>query len=797
MIVKHSQKGIAMIAALGFMMITLAFIGTLLVVNISNKRLNAYNMQSTQAQLAAEAGIDQSVFTLWHVASSSIEALKGLNYKKSVEDYREYWSNLDPPLESAFTEDKDGNKIPIFGDPISITGSLSNGTNYQVAVSRKDIGSKSTLRMVATSHLGNETTKRLSQDFSIEFPPFELDFALLTDMVNCTFCHAAFISMEAGYSFDHGDNQVDFLVNITNEENRKDAATGTERVRVASLTQLMAEPGKTGNGAGEKIRANTLVGGTIYTRGLQNIISPCDGGFGCKDGVFGPSYQISDGEIQPLIVNETYQEFGNKPKNPINNSEETLVCSNSENDGNKGCEQANARGYVNYPVAKKGQIAPIDGVVPEVDFFPSPVPDTDGNRYIDNNEWSEAVSNVSLGSIQGAKHVLLSPTDLDGNVQGGSDEFPFTKVAPPPIGLKREFSIVPSSSRGVEGNLILIGTDTNPIQLTGKVYIDGDLVIAGYIDPGDEGVLVVRRNLYIVGDLLYDCNGNSSGRNCVYYDPSSLPRLAMAAAGVIIIGDYSYVSPEKGSLPGAFKDPGEFTNSAVFAEVMNFNQTQLSKNPPRFYAWQYRDTYVSDGENLPVCRDNQRECRGYYLDKQQGPLTDQEITSAAGGNAIIPLSPYKHWLAPKAIRDSTQPEKEKGVAAQNMIRNFWAEFVESNSGGRPDGVAPKSADGRQPLRIDGLVYSNNAIFAFLPTKLETHGSLIINGSIIAYETGLLIYSNAGHNNSCDYGQDNIFTNDQSDCIGLRVQYDKRLSALLDLRDTVPQLHSLSFEWQGL
>ncbi len=815
MIVKRSQKGIAMIAALGFMIITVAFIGTLLTVNVSNKRLTAYNIQTIQTQLAAEAGIDQAVFALWHVASKSIEADKPLG-QKSVEDYRRYWDTLDPPLKAAVTEDED--QTPIFGDPVSITGDLGNGTSYQVEVSRKDIGAKSTLRMVATSHLGNESTRRLSQNFSVEFPPFELDFALLTDMVNCTFCHAAFISMESGYSFEHGDSSTDYMVNIANETNRQNAATGTERVRVASLTQLMAEPGVTGDADGQKIRANTLVGGTIYTRGEQNIISPCDGGFGCKDGVFGPSYQTSDGEALPIIANEPYQEFGNKPRHPIEGFEETLVCSKSEKDGNKGCEKANARGYVNYPKAKKGQIAPIDGVVPDVALFPSPVFDTDGNRYIDNEEWSAAVGSTSLGKIDGAARLLLSPTDSDGNVQSGSsDQFTFSKVTASPIDdLKSYTSLIPSSSRGIEGNLILIGTDTNPIRLTGRVYIDGDLVMAGYIDPGKDGVLVVRRNLYIVGDLLYDCNGGSFGRDCVYYDsdkplaqPRNLPRLAMAAAGVVVIGDYSYVSPVNGGLPGAFKDPGEFTNSAVFAEIMNFNQTQLSKKPPRFYSWQYRDSYVSDGENLPVCRDTAGECRGYYIPghssgivKQQGPLTTDEIDSAAGGDAIIPLSPYKHWLAPKAIRDANDlsiPEQEKITAttAQNMIRDLWAEFIQNNHNGRPSGAVPKSSDDRQALRIDGLIYSNNAVFAFLPTALETHGSLIINGSIIAYETGLLIYSNADHNSSCDYGQTNLFSSNQPDCIGLRVHYDRRLPALLDLRDTGPQLHSLSFEWQSL
>ncbi len=786
MIKRYSQKGIAMVAALGFMVIVTALIGTLLVMNVSNKRLTAYNKQSIQAQFAAEAGVDQAILTFWHTASSSIDTAKGVGYKKSVEDYRDYWDNLSTPLESAV----DANQVPIFGTPVTLTGTLVNGATYQVEVSRKDIGSKSTLQMVSTSNLGNETTKRLQQEFSVDFPPFELDFALLTDVINCTLCHAAFTSIEAAYDDTHGDSNSDFLVDITNATDRQNAALGTERIRLAALKQLLAEPGGW--------RANTLIGGTVYTRGSQNII--CTGGEpNCKPNVFGPSYQVSnDNKVLPLIAAEPYQEFRNDPQNPFNQSEETLHCTGN---GNNGCAQTNARGYTNYPKAKKGQIAPIDGVVPDAQFFPSPIPDTDGNRLIDNNEWSDAISNTTQGQINGAATLLLSPTDVNGNIQaGGTDTFTFNNVSPAPVidDLVSYTSLTPSNSRGIAGNLILIGTDTNPIQLNGKVYVDGDIVIAGYIAPGNEGVLVARRNIYIVGDLLYDCNGSSSGRGCTYYDPSSLPRLAMASAGVMIIGDYTFArrAADNNTFLNA---PGGFTNSAIFAEVMNFNQTQVSVSPPRFYAWQYRNAYTQNYSNLPVCTANGGECRGYF-NTSMAALTTTQINSAA----IIPLSPFMHWLAPSAVRSIANNDVNAGLAAQNVIRDFWAEFVLNNPN-RPQGAAPEYlSSGRRALRIDGLLYSNNAIFSFFQTSLATHGSLTINGSIIAYEVGILTYGNAsgsGNPNAhtgCAFNQSaSLFLEQEPSCVGLQVNYDKRLPSLLEIRDTEPELHSVSFEWQSV
>ena len=527
--------------------------------------------------------------------------------------------------------------------------------------------------------------------------------------------------------------------------------------------------------------------------GAQNIIGnsgDCEGGRGCQENVFGPSYQISNGEVLPLIANANYQKFRSFPNSPINSSEETLICTSNENDGNSGCQQAAARGYKNYPIAQPGQVGPIDGVVPATEFFPTPVLDKNGNRYIDNIEWKEAVRKVARGQIYSAAELLISRTKSNGDIQSGyTDSFTFTNVTANDIsGLQSKNSFTPWRGRGVPGNLILIGTDTNPIKLDGNIYVDGDVIIAGYIDPGDNGLIVARRNLYIVGDLIYDCNSTASEAGCHYYDPDSLPRLAMAAAGVISIADYTYTSRSS------------YTDGATFAELMNFNQIQLENvSPVRFYAWQYRDTYVSEYDNLRVCTHSHGECRGYN-GRPQRALTDDEIADAGHGNAIIPLSPYKHWTArpsTRALSNTQANELTKGNEAQQVISDLWLEFVQNNRNGRPQHAAP-SFSGKRALRIDGLLYSNNAIFSFLPTGLETHGSLIINGSFIAYEIGVLIYGNASRSSNCSYNQSSsLFNANDTSCVGLQVQYDHRLPSLLDLRDTSPELHSVSFEWQSV
>lgn len=98
-----------------------------------------------------------------------------------------------------------------------------------------------------------------------------------------------------------------------------------------------------------------------------------------------------------------------------------------------------------------------------------------------------------------------------------------------------------------DGNLIVdagrIG-DTGAAQkfatITGTVHVNGDMIIRGQIKG--EGRFIVRGNIYIVGDLVYGCTGYAckitDGANPSYSKPDGLPKIALMAAGSIIVGDF-------------------------------------------------------------------------------------------------------------------------------------------------------------------------------------------------------------------------------------------------------------------
>jgi hypothetical protein len=108
-------------------------------------------------------------------------------------------------------------------------------------------------------------------------------------------------------------------------------------------------------------------------------------------------------------------------------------------------------------------------------------------------------------------------------------------------------------SKTTPGNVVLIGTPTNPIILDRDVYIEGDVVIKGVVKG--RGAIYAERNLYIAGDIT-NVNppdpigsGLCSGLNknveadevaCAKKNiQAGRDELRLAARGTIVMGDYT------------------------------------------------------------------------------------------------------------------------------------------------------------------------------------------------------------------------------------------------------------------
>jgi hypothetical protein len=100
-----------------------------------------------------------------------------------------------------------------------------------------------------------------------------------------------------------------------------------------------------------------------------------------------------------------------------------------------------------------------------------------------------------------------------------------------------------SVSDSFDGNVILVGSEANPLVIDQDVYFSGDVIIKGYVSG--RGAIYAGRNLYVAGNISYDdppsncadaANPDTCAQNAI---TSNKDELRLAARGNIIMGDYT------------------------------------------------------------------------------------------------------------------------------------------------------------------------------------------------------------------------------------------------------------------
>lgn len=735
------QQGIALVSALIFLVISVIFVGTALVVSSSNKRLSTNNLNTTKAQLMAEASIERLIYEIWY-SKTVQEASKDFESR----DLTAFRKGLD---ELGILEGEASAKEYVFGPEVTYTETGENGS-YLLKVRRVDLGSSRTLLRVDTlGWIGPEDNpvaqRRISEDLAIQ-PPDLPGFALLTNNANCVLCHLTVSSLDVAY--DDDGTKVDFSRFQGNKSYREAHLLNKERIKVGALESLDTH----------RAEIDSWITGTIYTRGETNVLD-----------------SAADLYLMPFLDKSSRL------------SDEQLSKSFEEVDCSKECKEKNQLFYTNYPLKNEN---PPDGELP--DRFPLPVEDSNENRLIDASEWTRAIAGSDkLGALKGGEKTLYQP-GLSPQAKNGSVE------------------LSAKSTNGVDGNLVLKGTAANPILLQDDVYVNGDVVISGYVSG--TGRIIARGNVYVVGDIKYACDTDSQDYSftgsvtCNYGVKQSLPQFALVAGKNMMIGPYMMqhlgtpVSPvnkvyevpaehltdldlsdlSQDELNRWYLDPGQwvkdadgnplrtarrdnpnvdatYTMSFSHTEAALFNQLEYEKaqaNPgytPRYYR-------MRDDSHVYRCTsDKSSGCRYYgntdYVDpgKDTDNLTNPELVDmtetepdALSSASILSLTPSDSWLA-------DTPEK-----SELALRKMWAENVEIS---RLPGA----------LQVDGILYSSNAIFTLAPSKSAIQGQVKLHGSIIAADTGLLVPGN-----KC--------SRDAKNCTGLEIFYDSRLKNLLDIQD---------------
>jgi len=109
------------------------------------------------------------------------------------------------------------------------------------------------------------------------------------------------------------------------------------------------------------------------------------------------------------------------------------------------------------------------------------------------------------------------------------------------------------------------------------------------------------------------------------------------------------------------------------------------------------------------------------------PATDPSFAGAT----IINLAPKGSWLT------------------EAQLKQIWIDDEAARTSG-------------SPLKVDGLLYTNNSIYGLARSASQTTGQMRVNGAIVAADVGLLVPGNGG--------------------TGLQMNYDSRLKTFLRIID---------------
>ncbi|MAB79082.1 MAG: hypothetical protein CMJ89_06980 [Planctomycetes bacterium] len=766
-----SKTGIALVPAMVILSGMAIFTMALLTVVTSGKKTVMHQGEEFRISSAVESVAALSMEHMW----SNYIALEGA--AGDIKSFRDYLSDtgiLDSGPGGPPTIEQGLDLVPFLDLPDQPNGKRFNDVNIDAAhLVRRDVGDSTQLYLTvqASTTRGEDIVnpilnRAVQQAFTVEPADFAgFDYALLANNVNCIFCHT---------SIDSADRYWD--------TNASDPEAQYEHVQVGTLESLLVRHNADGNTYSlNDFDADSYIAGALFLRGIPALD---DGNpIPSWDSLSLMGYEMdSDGFIveafgglTPVSLDPTL------PTDPLGNL------------------------YLDYPTNYAEMSAA--GVLPV--NFPAPFPDDGGivaatglpdpsaadNRVIDDIEFDrvaqEAYGEITAGiiSLFDESDVIDTPLDYAGAVgpNGGNSS-----------------GMASVGSAAHEGNVLLTGWPNNPIEIDGSIVIDGDLIIQGHIKG--EGTIYVRGNIYIPSSLMYaDGVDEQSLRTFGLDAEGNTNALGLTAGGNIVIGDFqrpaslqpnfSWSPPDEMEIISGNPDTGDVMVdqwSFALSEISLFNRGEWSKaqstlpgpdgdpvtNPgyvpnyiPRYY-------HYGDDSTIPIYNgtDPWTDWHGnvhhrHYFDPDLGTWVTPSLLDE------VPLG----WDTDKlTYADPTDPSdpilyngdgSPRAVTTQLQHEDGWMEPSVYKAGVE---WFEDQLENDTPFRIDGLLYTNNAIFGIVNRNTKMEGRMLVNGGLVAADIGLLVPGRSGtagdaaHEVSPDSGY----------AFGLQLNYDGRTREML-------------------
>jgi len=301
-----------------------------------------------------------------------------------------------------------------------------------------------------------------------------------------------------------------------------------------------------------------------------------------------------------------------------------------------------------------------------------------------------------------------------------------------------------------DGNLVLRGTASNPIVVSGNVFVTGDVLIEGVVKG--RGAIYSGRNTYVTGDLSY-------------FDPPRVPapgddpdlvaqenirnnkdELRLAARDNIVLGDWANKSASGATLPIKDRHAEDYFRAQFGMKGLGrFDKVTGEELIPRDGKF-----YDSLGREVP-------EERIARVDRYDGAIKPAYFKEDGTLDFWLTDAEFRAILGTQAIRDDTWRAsisgdwtkvvatlRENGYtdAQISALRSGWNDALSTRidgdySGPSYDFTLRKVIDGistrpEQVERVDAFLYSNKRIAGKVSGT-----NLAINGGMIAGQIGVL------------------------------------------------------------
>jgi hypothetical protein len=401
----------------------------------------------------------------------------------------------------------------------------------------------------------------------------------------------------------------------------------------------------------------------------------------------------------------------------------------------------------------------------EEDFDGEPLPQQDGvNAFpaIKRDLASTAKGSISGGII----YTVASNETLSGVPTASSD----------------------ASLEGAQsGNVVLVGTEEDPLVLDGDVYFEGDVVIKGVVQG--RGAIYSGRNLYVAGNVEAldpaNCKNASNKDSCARQAiRDNKDELRLGARGNIVLGDYTEINDQ-----GETKNWQELQAADYFRSQFGFKNTSTDPKDVKCYDKATGDelepTKAPDGAITSLKNIDGNEIATSVTDTavvcvpEKGNLNNDAYSYSMRPGSIDETSgdfvpwltdglyqdilgtetrKYDTWrydIADKSTVDTAEVLKQFGkynlsaASLDNILKAITGtggkNFDVTNADGQIIGIV--DWDGGQTIRVtidEAFTYEKQItkVDAFLYSNQRIAGKtfsapLVINGGMISEEIGIL------------------------------------------------------------